>query len=268
MTPTVYVINMDRATDRWSRVSGRLAAQGLSVVRVAALDASTDRDAVLRLRGLKVGADGKTLRPSIADGRPYTAPEEGCFQSHLKALRSFLDSNTEHGVIAEDDILPQQDFAQVVAALAARPGLEIVKLEAAIWQGARPVMPLGPVAGRRLAASFRASSGSACYLVSRKGAAKLLAAAPRHFAAYDEYLCDVSAHGASILDVVPMIAEQEKHDTNVHDPALERQRPVKFGQRGWFAGRRFWRRSRRALMALSAGRWRVWRLTSAPWWTP
>jgi len=129
-------------------------------------------------------------------------------------------------------------------------------------------MPLGPVAGRRLAASFRASSGSACYLVSRKGAAKLLAAAPRHFAAYEEYLCDVSAHGASILDVVPMIAEQEKHDTNVHDPALERQRPVKFGQRGWFAGRRFWRRSRRALMALSAGRWRVWRLTSAPWWTP
>lgn len=268
MTPPVYVINMDRASERWARVSDRLAELGLCVYRVSALDALTRTNAVLGLRGLRAGSDGRTLRISTADGRPYSVAEEGCFQSHIKALEAFLDSDSEHAVIAEDDIVPLADFTAVVTRLADLPGLEIVKLEAAIWSGARYTMPVARVAGRMLVASFRASSGSACYLIGRRGAEKLLAASPNHFAAYDEFLCDTSAHRAQVLDIAPMIAEQEKQDTDVHDPALATRGPLPLTQRLRFAARKLRRRVMRIWMSLSAGSFAVWRIQKAPWWAP
>ncbi len=265
MTLPVYVINLDRAADRWARVSARLAALGMTAHRIPAWDAQTQRAELLSLRGLH---DGPVLRLSTADGRAYSAPEEGCFQSHLKALRAFLDSAAQHGVIAEDDIIPGPDFSIFTSQIAGIAGLEVVKLEAAIWRGARPAIPVARLGGRALVASMRASSGSACYLVSRRGARKLLRAAPRHFCAYDEFLCSVSAHGAQVLDAAPMAVEQEKQDTEIHNPHLAHFRPLSRRARAGFAAKRLWRRARRVWMALAAGRFAVWRIVRAPWWAP
>lgn len=267
MSVTAYVINMDRAAERWARVSARLERLGVPVVRIAACDAATEPQAVLSRRGLTLAADGRMLRLSTADGRAYTLPEEGCFQSHLKALERFLGSDAACAVIAEDDVIPQPDFAGVLKALAVRRGLEVVKLEAAIWSGRRAVLPVADLGGRGLVASFRASSGSACYFVTRRGASKLLRAAPRHFAAYDDYLCDGSAHGARVLDVAPMPVEQEKLESSVFDPHLAGFRPLSPAARAWFAVRRLRRRLRRAWMALAAGRFAFWRIRRAPWWS-
>jgi glycosyl transferase family 25 len=42
-------------------------------------------------------------------------PEEiGCFFSHVKALRIFLESDREHAIIFEDDIEPLSDIAEAI----------------------------------------------------------------------------------------------------------------------------------------------------------
>ena len=91
---------------------------------------------------------------------------------------------------------------------------------------------------------------SATLPATRRGASKLLRAAPRHFAAYDDYLCDGSAHGARVLDVAPMPVEQEKLESSVFDPHLAGFRPLSPAARAWFAVRRLRRRLR------LRGRWR------------
>jgi GR25 family glycosyltransferase involved in LPS biosynthesis len=43
-------------------------------------------------------------------GTPLTAPEKGCALSHREALRTFLDSGKEYGLILEDDVVLGKDL--------------------------------------------------------------------------------------------------------------------------------------------------------------
>src|SRR5689334_18487862 len=90
-----YVINLDGAAKRWRHVQKIFAEAGISFSRVPAID-------------------GKTLKlePSIYSehwyrfrhGRETNPSEVGCYLSHLKAWQWFLETNSELGLICEDDI--------------------------------------------------------------------------------------------------------------------------------------------------------------------
>lgn len=95
----IYVISLDRAPERWTRMEHRLKFHGLDYQRVQAIDINSNYIDYL-LEGLNGYGDYK-LRG-----------EAGCFASHLKALRMGLEqSNGENGfIVMEDDVMLINNF--------------------------------------------------------------------------------------------------------------------------------------------------------------
>jgi glycosyl transferase, family 25 len=212
-----FVINLDRAAERFARVQSRFAPLGLEIVRVCAPDARASPDWVLSQRGLSIIEPPDVLLYNTYDFRSLELAEEACFQGHLRALRAFLGCGEPHGLILEDDAAPKGDVAAAIAlALANAHAWDIVKLESIRQDGSRLAVPLARASGLALVYSLKASMGAAAYLVSRAGAEKLLAAGPKHFEPWDYVFAAPSLHGARMLDIAPFPVKQEGGDSFLH----------------------------------------------------
>ncbi len=169
--PLVY-INLDEDTARRDAFetafrSAGIGARRQSGVRWSRLDATAQ--AALYSEALNATS---YFRP-LADG------EKGCYASHLACWQGLLDSPAPGLVVLEDDVLPQPDFRAVVDTIAALPsGWDMVKLigrEASPdsrRESTRERWPL--VGGYELVRYRRVPSLTAGYVVSRRGAHKLL----------------------------------------------------------------------------------------------
>src|SRR5262245_14594338 len=102
-----YIINLDAATDRWSSIEKTFEKTSFEVVRIS-------------------GVDGATLHFPIKEyseglyrwfhGRPASPGHVGCYLSHVKAMKTFLESDAPHALIVEDDLTLGDDFEEVLRA--------------------------------------------------------------------------------------------------------------------------------------------------------
>ena len=90
-----FVINLDQSTARLEAIQAQARAAGLSLTRVPGV---LGRAVDLR-EATDVDARGYALR----HGRAINMNEVGCYLSHLRALKAFLDSGAAFGIILEDD---------------------------------------------------------------------------------------------------------------------------------------------------------------------
>ena len=94
----LYVINLDRSTDRWAMINDHLTAYGLLVQRVSAMDAKT-----LPFDVLQKHYSSEMNRADFFIG--LKPAEIGCFLSHRKALKAFLNNSKKpFAIILEDDV--------------------------------------------------------------------------------------------------------------------------------------------------------------------
>lgn len=164
----LYAINLDRSVDRWARLQAQSRDLGLDIIRVPAVDGSM-------ITASARDWSNDTLFQRL-NGRPLLPGEYGCYRSHLKALRLFLDSGASAGVIVEDDIELISDIeAQATAILQAVPSAGLVKLVSHRTRGfiRKASSSLGQEIGRCLHGPQGSAAG---YLVTREGAEKLLQA--------------------------------------------------------------------------------------------
>ncbi len=89
--PVTYVINLDRNPARLKATETVLAAAGLSFTRVSAVDGST----------LEAGTGDAALGTL---GRKLNRGEVGCFESHRKCAKKFLETGRPYGLVVEDDL--------------------------------------------------------------------------------------------------------------------------------------------------------------------
>lgn len=146
----VYLINLDRHTDRLAHMRAQLA--GIAFERIVAVDGSQ-----------KPKADGG-LTPS----------ELACLLSHRNAWRRFLDSPDAHACFLEDDLHLKNGFSALV-----RDGSWIpedahsVKLDTYLQRvrlaDRRPVLD-----GREVASLYSRHESSAAYVLTRPGAVRYL----------------------------------------------------------------------------------------------
>ena len=82
----IYVINLDRSKDRWARINDHLTGYGLLAQRICALDAKA-----LPFEVIQKHYNSEINRTDYFIG--LKPAEIGCFLSHLKALKVFLNDS-------------------------------------------------------------------------------------------------------------------------------------------------------------------------------
>lgn len=161
-----YVINLDRSVDRWENISSRARKHGVDLIRVSGVDASlipADRRECLDVK-----------RFSRLNGRLMLSGEYGCYRSHLKSLKLFLESDFDAAIVMEDDVDFGDDLIERSAVLLeALPGVNLVKLlnHRTRWFWRKTTTRYGDALGRCI---HGPQGSTACYIITREGARKLL----------------------------------------------------------------------------------------------
>ena len=190
----IYLINLDRSTDRLLSAERHFKAIGLPFERVVAIDAYKEdlSDFPIDRKDFQRTHGRATIRPG----------EIGCYFSHLSALRTFLASEREFGIILEDDVLPQEQLSAVLGELLAYSSdWDIVTLFH-FHRG-------GPIVVRR-AKEFSMNvhiahiSSAAAYLLNRQAAQKLVSHLQVMRACIDHSLYESWIHGVKLRSVSPM----------------------------------------------------------------
>jgi len=222
----LYVINLDRSVDRFSRIVEKFSYLNLDFTRIVAIDAQ-DLDA-LQCQAVQV---------RNIWSQALTLGEIACFLSHGKALQQFLADDAPYGVIFEDDVTLSHDAwkwlnrADWLVELADKAGEvpDIVKLETSgkkVWLGqglrcgkqdmAAFVQERFPetaptFSGGSLAKLKSTHIMAAAYLVSRSAAIKILALMQEKSAPFDHFLFNFSLGVAEkflLYQLDPAIAVQ------------------------------------------------------------
>lgn len=164
--PLVY-INLDEDTQRRSTIEAACAAVGVSAERLPATRWSrlnAEKQAALYSAGLNAHNYYRPMLPG----------EMGCYASHIVAWHRLLASSAPALVVLEDDVEPRPDFNAVVNAIAALPvAWDMVKLIGR--ERERPATRRPLTGGFELVSYRRVPSLTAGYVISRRGAERLLA---------------------------------------------------------------------------------------------
>ncbi len=198
----VYVINLDRQTERLHWMEQELRAAGVAFQRVRAVDA--ERLSPAFVTRIAKGDTGKLAPHQIA-----------AIMSHRKVWRALLRSPAPHCMVFEDDVHIGRGSNQFLAALdVSAVEFDIVKLESV---GERVLIDFGnahSVAGRRLCPLRSAYMGAAGYVINRKAAATLLRVTRTLAVPIDWFLfadAYLASNGLIVLQTIPGIVAQEEH---------------------------------------------------------
>ena len=191
----IFVLNLDRATERWAAVSSRLTALGLTFERIRAHDRHDPAAQVLRAAfgGGRLGRD-----------YPATLGDVCCPQTHRELWQRIASLTTGAAIVLEDDARPAPVFAAYarvdLGALMRAHGIGALKLEH--WPGGERSRRF-PI-GRRLGALDFAEGaglyrqeagflGTCAYAITPEAAGRLLAAHDRLNVPVDHYMFSRSA---------------------------------------------------------------------------
>lgn len=197
----VFVINLDRSPDRLATIHAHLSGAAIPYTRISGFDASKEdtRDCPIDLKSFQLTHGRKQIRKG----------EIGVYQSHLKAISAFLDSDKEFGIIFEDDAAPKPHFATVIERL--------IK-----WKDKWDIVPLfhfhsGGQVGiekdgyTKLTVHLGHISSAAAYMINRHAARQLLQHLAVQRACLDHTLFAKWIHSLRIRGVVPMPVSLASH---------------------------------------------------------
>ncbi len=162
MPTDVFVINLDRSPDRLAKMDQRLKALDMRYTRITAVDGRFLDPA---LRTAPLGAERYF--------RPMENGDYGTYQSHRLCWQRVVDAGLEWAIVLEDDVILAPEFAAVPAAVAQLPcAWDVIKLFNG-WRKRR-VWPLMAVGAFTVVAYNKIPAGAQGYVVSRRGAQRLL----------------------------------------------------------------------------------------------
>jgi len=164
MAPLIYVINLDRDTERLASIHANLIRLGLSYERLPAVMGKDvpDWEKLVDLPAYE-------WRNRLDMPR---AGEVGCYLSHLKAMETFLKTDTPWCVILEDDVEVLPACVEVLRSLEEKDDWDFVKLYNN--HSGMPVVKRTLSVGHRLVAHLTRTTCSAAYVINRRAAETLL----------------------------------------------------------------------------------------------
>jgi GR25 family glycosyltransferase involved in LPS biosynthesis len=103
----IYCINLPYRKDRRKRMEERFKAHDLDAIFVNAISKTSS---IIEYYEHHDSDEGINLLSNNIVSKYNPKAQTACFASHLKALRTFLESDDEHGIICEDDVLLHNNF--------------------------------------------------------------------------------------------------------------------------------------------------------------
>lgn len=196
-------INLARATERRAFMEEQGGALAIDLERVEAVDAA----------GIE---EGRFVQLGRSWERPLTRPEVACFLSH-HAVWERVAAGARPLLVLEDDVVLSRRLPELLPALFALEGREIVNLEdfgrrRFVSRTAEAVVP-----GLRLRRTFRDKAGSAAYVLWPAGAERLLRQVERGAAPADAFIHGMGSPAAFQAD--PALAIQLQH-MGAYEPAV------------------------------------------------
>lgn len=157
----IYLINMDRSTDRLAQSQAAFAAIGAPFERVSGVDG--------RAEGGIHHPDYDRQRRLARWGSDMGAGSIGCYLSHVKAMKTGLAAGHDRFVVVEDDILPLETFREALVRVAQLP--ETFGLVRLYGLRKRPSLDLGALGpDLRLSLLLQGPNGTQGYAVTRAAA--------------------------------------------------------------------------------------------------
>ncbi|MDP2062864.1 MAG: glycosyltransferase family 25 protein [Phaeovulum sp.] len=156
----VFLINLDRATERLALMSTQLDAAAIPFVRVPAVDGASLRFPMPEFSA----ASYKYLH-----GRRIVPAEVGCYLSHVECARRLLAGTAEHALIFEDDAELPADLTELLgAAIRAGADWDILRLSSVNDGPKLRFAQITPT--RQLAVALFREKGAGAYVINRRAA--------------------------------------------------------------------------------------------------
>ncbi len=190
----VFLINLDRSPERLALATENLAKVGMPFQRVAGYDASKEDTSLCEIH--------QPAFTKIHGRKSIRKGEIGVYQSHLRAINSFLESDKDFAIILEDDALPLSHTVSTIAQL----------IE---WKSDWDIVPLfhfhsgGPITLKhsdnlKLTVHLAHISSAAAYMINRHAAQVLIKHMAVQRACVDHALFENWAHGLRLRGILPM----------------------------------------------------------------
>ncbi len=179
-----FVINLDRATNRWQNIFSQLHSLGINIQRIPAIDAREDKLPTNITAPL--GHPSKYLYP-----KALTNGEIACYLSHIACWKALLESTENWVAILEDDILLSPRAKFFLSSPNWIPsGIHILQLHTSEKHWRCRTMPKHiPLQNRSsLYNVIDPSFGACCYLMDREAAKIALNLSYPIVAPVDEFL--------------------------------------------------------------------------------
>lgn len=159
-----YLINLDRAEERLKQMDDQLKRLGLSYTRISAVLGDDLKEPI-------AGFDERAF--NIRTGKHKNKREIGCYFSHLKTIQAFLETDSRHALVLEDDAeLPDDTIHLLDAASQKGDKWDLLRLSSS-RQG--KFITLDPLpGGRSLAINTKVLKNTAAYMINRRAAEAIL----------------------------------------------------------------------------------------------
>ncbi len=189
-----YFLNLDRSSERLERFLESFTPLGLNLIRVSAVSGDS-----IEFPHPEYSEQGYRL----CHGKRTIPNEVGCYFSHLKALRAFLDTDQEHALICEDDVSAQPDLIDVLHdALRYRKYWDILRLNGLRVPVQVSIATLSDER-HRLTVPLTWYGGTGAYMLNRKAAERLIEHLVPMRIPYDHALDHYFMMGLTTLMVKP-----------------------------------------------------------------
>lgn len=201
-----YVINLKHAEKRWAHVRQNLDERGIPYRRIEGVYG----------KDLPTPIEGYDERKyHILNGKVTNPGEVGCYFSHIKALREFLDAGEPYALILEDDVtLPENIQELLEAAIGYSEDWDLLRLTSS-REGI--YFPFGDLPGNhQIVYNTRVLKNTGAYFINRNAAQKCVDNMLPMKLPYDEALDRDWDFGFRTACIVPFpIKLEEEMDSQI-----------------------------------------------------
>ena len=198
----LFIINLDRQPERLGRMKLLFEGLGLRFNRVSAVDGKRLSEEEIR-----------SWQSGDAGSRQLRAGETACFLSHRECWQRIVDEELSCAAIFEDDLHLGTDAAALLRSGAWVPEeADVIKIETKLKYARVDRSPLCKVGGRTLNRLRSRHAGAGGYIVTRKGAEKLLRMSETFSSPADQFIFNLdlpSAASLSTYQLLPAVCVQD-----------------------------------------------------------